>query len=100
MKTLQEQLESMDLLGDLPKRLQFQILTQTDLIESIIPTGKTAAAGVPQVEDEAALRWIRMFYPRGWSLQDRRWPAPHPLARSPAHSLQRHGQRPPPAETG
>lgn len=70
LTTLQEQLESMDLLGDLPKRLRFQFLTQTDLIESIIPTGKTATAGVPQIEDEAALRWIRMFYPRGWSLQD------------------------------
>jgi len=68
---LQGQLESFDPASDLHNRLRFQILTHTDLVESIIPTRPTQAAGLPlSGANQTTMGWIRLIYPKGWSLQN------------------------------
>jgi len=71
LDTLQTDLGSVDLTRLPAERARFQILTMTDLVESVIPTGSVTAPRLPwNRDDERTLAWVRWFYPRGWSLQD------------------------------
>jgi hypothetical protein len=71
LTALQAQLESFDPASRRQDRLRFQILAHADLVESLIPTHKTGSAGLSLSEvDQATLDWIRLVYPRGWSLQN------------------------------
>lgn len=69
---VQRQLEGLNLLGDYPDAVRADGVTMATMVERLIPT---SGSGRPMPvmenpEDERPLRWIRLFYPGGWSLQD------------------------------
>lgn len=70
---LQRQLERLDFLGDYPAAVRADALTMATFVELLIPTAGTSRSQPALdiwVDDQSAFRWVRFFYPSGWSLQD------------------------------
>jgi len=71
LEAIQRQLLTFKPLADYPDRLRFIAFANALFVETIIPT-RPVETGHPDFgpEGQSEIRWLRRFYPKGWSLQD------------------------------